>query len=135
MTLLLNVWLSLISEMRCTALLLLYCSHWCTVLTLQYACFLSTVAPVKPELKKLMRELKTKAANWEDIGVELEVDDGDLKQIKSDNPSDSKSCLRELLRKWLQRVDPQPSWKDIVEAVSEGLGDEELASRIRSKYC
>ena len=97
--------------------------------------FLSPVAPVKPKLKELMRELKTKAANWEDIGVELEVDDGDRRQIKSDNPGDSKSCLRELLTKWLQRVDPQPSWKDIVETVSEGLGDEDLASRIKSKYC
>ena len=94
-----------------------------------------TIALVKPKLKELMRELKTKAANWEDIGVELEINDGDLKQIKSDNPVDSKSCLRELFRKWLQRIDPQPSWTDIVETVSEGLGDEELASRIKSKYC
>ena len=81
-----------------------------------------------------MRELKAKAADWEDIGVELEIDDGDLKQIKSDNPGDSKSCLRELFRKWLSQVDPQPSWTVIVDAV-QGLGDEDLASRIKSKYC
>ena len=88
---------------------------------------------VKPTLKDLMRELKMKAADWEDIGVELEVDDGTLKQIKTDNPGDSKSCLRELLRKWLSRVDPQPSWASIVEAI-EGIGDEELASKLKSKY-
>ena len=84
-------------------------------------------------LKELMRELRVKAADWEDIGGEPEVDDGILKQIKTDNPGDSKSCLRELFREWLSRVDPQPKWADIVEAV-EGIGDEELATRIKGKY-
>ena len=44
--------------------------------------------------------------------------DGALKQIKADNPADSKSCLCELFRKWLSRVDSQPKWADIV-AVEE----------------
>ena len=39
-------------------------------------------------LKELMRELRVKAADWEDIGGEPEVDDGILKQIKTDNPGD-----------------------------------------------
>ena len=95
---------------------------------------LAAQAAVKPTLKQLMRELRVKAAEWEDIGVELEVDDGDLKQIKSDNPVDSKSCLRELFRRWLQRIDPKPSWTGIIDAVAS-LGDQELASRIKSQYC
>ena len=61
------------------------------------------------------------------------MDDETLKQIKADNPGDSKSCLRELFRKWLSRADPQPKWPDIVEAV-EGIGDEELATKIKEKY-
>lgn len=80
-----------------------------------------------------MRELKVKAADWEDIGVELEVDDGVLKQIKVDNPGDSKSCLRNLFREWLKRGDPQPKWAEIAESI-EGIGDEELASKIKGKY-
>ena len=96
-------------------------------------CLSFSIELVKPTLKLLMRELKVKAADWEDIGVELEVDDGILKQIKLDNPADSKSCLRELFRKWLSCVDPQPSWTSIVEAIG-GIGDEELASRLKSKY-
>lgn len=90
--------------------------------------------PVKPTLRELLRELRPKAADWDDIGVELEVDDGDLKQIKSDNSSDSKSCLRELFRKWLLSVDPQPSWTGIVDAL-KGIGDKELANKIESNYC
>ena len=52
-------------------------------------------------------------------------DNGILKQIKTDNPGDSKSCscLRELFREWLSRVDSQPKWADIVEAV-EGIDSE-----------
>ena len=88
---------------------------------------------VKPPLKVLMRELRASAADWEDIGVELEVDDGILKQIKADNHGDSNGCLRELFRKWLSRADPQPSWANIVEAVN-GIGDEQLANNLRTKY-
>ena len=88
---------------------------------------------VKPTLKDLLRELRVKAADWEDIGIELEIDDGVLKQIKLDNPGDSKSCLRELLRKWLSQVDPSPSWVSIIDAV-EGIGDENLARNLKGKH-
>ena len=80
-----------------------------------------------------MRQLRAKAADWEDIGVELQVDDGELRQIKQDNINDSKSCLRELFRKWLTQTSPEPSWAAIAEAL-ENLGHEDLARTIRSKY-
>ena len=81
-----------------------------------------------------MRALKSKAAFWEDIGVELLIDDGDLVQISSDNVMDSRSRLRAMLRKWLTRVNPRPTWTAVIEAL-EQLGDEELAGRLKSKYC
>ena len=97
--------------------------------------FIFPVVPVKPELKDLLKELYTKAADkWEDIGILLGIKDGQLKQIKSDNGNDSKTCLREMMRVWLSRVDPPPSWSAIAEAL-EFLGDEELATQLSSKYC
>ena len=82
-----------------------------------------------------MKELYTKAADkWEDIGVLIRISDGQLKQIRTDNASNSRSCLREMLRTWLSRVDPPPSWSAIIEAL-EDLGDEGLAAHLRSKYC
>ena len=82
-----------------------------------------------------MNELCTKAADkWENIGVLLRIDDGQLRVIKSNNTSDSISCLREMLRIWLSRVDPPPSWSAIAGAL-ERLGDENLATHLRSKYC
>lgn len=91
------------------------------------------LASDKPDLKELLRELRPKAANWEDIGIELDIDDGDLQSIKSNNPRDSSSCLRDMLRKWLARVFPVPSWTAVVEAV-EHLEYEQLAGRLRFKY-
>ena len=71
---------------------------------------------------------------WEDIGILLGIKDGQLKQIRSDNASDSRSCLREMLRNWLKRADPPPSWSAIAEA-TEFLGYEDLAAHLRSTYC
>ena len=89
---------------------------------------------VKPELKDLLKELYTKVADkWEDIGVLLGIKDGQLKAIKSNDAKDSTSCLREMLRIWLSRVGPPPSWSAIAEAV-EFLGYENLAAHLRSEY-
>ena len=92
-------------------------------------------ALVKPTLKYLMKELYPKSSDkWEDIGIELEVDDGLLVHIRTDYSGDSKKCLREILRIWLKRVDPPPSWDTIANAIDD-VGDEELAAQLRSKYC
>ena len=79
-----------------------------------------------------MRELSSKAADWERMGIELEIDDGDLRQIKADNPLDKCNCLLEMFRKWLTQVSPEPTWAAIADAV-EQIGDKELARRLRSK--
>ena len=81
-----------------------------------------------------MRELKCKAAEWEDIGVELEFDGDVLNNIKADNPKDNNACLRQLFTRWLKHVNPEPSWKAIIEAVEKGLNDQELARKLKSKY-
>ena len=79
--------------------------------------------------------LQNKVSNeWEYIGIQLDIEDGQLKQIKSDNPSDSKACLCEMLRVWLKRINPPPSWSEMVEAL-ESQGNEDIASQMRAKYC
>ena len=89
----------------------------------------------KPTLKYLMKELHPKVSDkWEDIGIELEVDDELLVQIKKDYPGDSKQCLREMLREWLKTSNPPPSWEAIAQVAAD-VGDEELAAELRSKYC
>ena len=85
-------------------------------------------------LPNLLTELYKKASEWENIGVLLKIDDGDLKRVRLDY-KDSGSCLREMLRDWLKKCnhDNQLSWQHICDAL-QVLGDEKLADEIRVKY-
>ena len=87
-----------------------------------------------PKLKDLLRELSTKVSNdWEDIGIQLDIKEGILKQIKSDNPGNSKACLREMFRTWLCQVNPPPSWSAVADAI-EIVGREDIAVQLKKKY-
>ena len=82
----------------------------------------------------LLKELSTRvSAIWEDIGLCLGLSTDSLDIIKKDNPGDSKSCFREMIKIWWRRVDPPPSWSAIIEAV-ETLGQELLAQNLKLKY-
>ena len=79
-----------------------------------------------------MQDLAPVASDWEDIGVYLRIDDGTLSRIKADEQR-VRGQLREMLRAWLRRVDPQPTWTDLIDAVN--YIDESVADSIRSKHC
>ena len=87
-----------------------------------------------PKLEDLLKELYSKVADkWEDIGILLDIGDGRLSQINLDKAGDSKSCLREMLRVWLSRVAPPPSWSAMADAL-DTLGHEDIATHLRSNY-
>ena len=89
----------------------------------------------KPTLKYLIKELHPKVSGkWDDIGIELEVDDKLLVQIKKDYPEDNNQCLKEMLREWLKANNPPPSWEAIAQ-VMDDMEENELATHLRSKYC
>ena len=89
----------------------------------------------KPELKDLLSELFGKVANeWEEIGIQLEIEYSQLEYIRSDNAGDSIACLHEMLRVWLSRVAPPPSWSEMADAL-DMLGHEDIATHLRSTYC
>ena len=96
--------------------------------------------PSQPEVTKppkfttLLRELSSEvSADWEDIGIGLELKQGDLSAIKSDH-HESKKCFREMMKLWLKQVDPPPTWSAIIEAI-EVFEYESLADDLRKKYC
>lgn len=62
----------------------------------------------------------------------LEVEEGLLKNIKVDYKS-CDDCLREMLRAWLKRINPQPTWSAIITAIDD-LGEHQLAEDLRKKY-
>ena len=90
---------------------------------------------VKPELKDLLKELyATSSDTWEDIGILLGIKTGQLDAIKTAENRTAQSRLREMLKIWLNRVSPPPSWSAIAEAI-EFLGDQTLANHLRTSYC
>ena len=87
-----------------------------------------------PKITTLLKELSSKvSAEWEDIGLFLEIEEGRLSAIKSDHKQ-SRKCFQEMLKLWLKQVDPCPTWSAIIEAI-ELLEYESLAKELREKYC
>ena len=96
--------------------------------------YVTIIPSAIPKLKDLLRELRSIVSDWENIGIQLDIDDEDLRYIKYDYIWDSMSCFREMCRIWLKRVYPPPSWSAVVRAL-EFLGHDNLASNLRCKYC
>ena len=87
-----------------------------------------------PSLKNLLTELYFEVSDkWEDIGIFLDIDSDILDAIRL-NYGDIRSCLREMLKIYLKRASPPPSWSAIAEAI-ELLGNRYIANRLRAKYC
>ena len=95
-----------------------------------------TDGSVKPDLRDILKELYTTTAadKWEDIGIMLGIKPSELDTIKSAENRIPQSCLREMLKLYLQKDSPPPSWAAIVEAL-EFVGEETLAAQIKSKHC
>ena len=75
------------------------------------------------------------ADKWEDIGILLDIEEGQLNKVKSDNDAgNGGDCLREMLKIWLKKIDPKPSWSSMAKALKV-LGEQSLAERIRKTYC
>ena len=71
-------------------------------------------------------------AKWYDIGLELGIHAGTLNAIKSDNDNVGDQ-FREMLWKWLNKVDPPPTRKQLAKALeSPSVGHGHLAEQISS---
>ena len=86
------------------------------------------------DLKNVYEDLIDFAHKWYDLGLQLELTEGTLETIKSDNPENSQHCLRKMLSTWL-KIDPMPTWQTLCAALrSRTVGAEKLASDLEVKY-
>ena len=86
------------------------------------------------DLSKVRNEILSAAAKWYDIGLELGLTADYLDTVRKTN-DDPQDCLRELLRRWLSGVDPLPSWKALITALSSpAVKYGALASEIEERY-
>ena len=73
--------------------------------------------PALGDLKTLHRILVPVQQNWMEIGYGLAVQS--LDAINKTYRGIANQCLREILREYLQRSNPSPSWVELAEAVKE----------------
>ena len=72
---------------------------------------------------------------WYNIGLQLGIAFTALDAIKA-NQRTTDECLTEMLKQWLTRDSPPPSWSGLVEALSsEPVREERLARGLHAKYC
>ena len=82
----------------------------------------------KRHLPTIFKLLIPLASEWENIALCLEL--GNFEDL-IDAPRTEASCLREILKSWLSRVDPPPTWEELAKAVDPF--DSNIAAKIRSR--
>ena len=75
------------------------------------------------DLIKVYNALKPGRVKWYFIGLELGLMASDLDSIKSQFHENPEECLRESLKKFLEKRDPKPTWKLIVKALESDSVD------------
>ncbi len=84
-------------------------------------------------IRKVYTELKLLASRWYQIGIFLDMEPGTLDTIKTNNPNDVEVCLMCMIKEWLNRINPRPTWEKLVEATKDI--NERKSEDIRLKYC
>ena len=91
---------------------------------------LTKVFPLaEPQLKDLVL---IRTVKWYNLGLQLGVEDAELKPIQHNYPRDSEACTREMFRAWL-RTGSSPSYQQLVEAL-RAVGENREANRLCERY-
>ena len=85
----------------------------------------------KDDLKIVRNRVFPAAAKWYDLGLELDISVDYLDTISGDRGNKPEDCLREVLRRWLSGVNPEPTWKTLITALRvPAVGHQSLAEEI-----
>ena len=83
------------------------------------------------DLRAVQRAVWDARSKWYDIGVELLVSPDTLDAIKEDKCGDCDACFREMLKEWLRRPEPRPTWTELAQALkSQVIGYGHLADKL-----
>ena len=87
------------------------------------------ISTPKPTLKELVL---VKVTNWHNLGLQLNIDDDELRTIGRNNPQDQDACKRDMFRAWLKNC-PQASYPQLIQAMVD-IGDVNEASILGKKH-
>ena len=95
------------------------------------------------DLPRVTQELLPLAERWKSIGRALQLDmtrfEDEMQQQKFHGRVTNWTTddyLSEMLREWLNRVFPKPTWSSIIHVLRRStIGGKTLAMHLESKYC
>ena len=80
------------------------------------------------DLVKVQKAIWEARSDWYDIGLGLSISADTLDAIQKDHHDISKTCFREILKVWLRRTEPPPTWNELAAVLkSPMVGYEHLA--------
>ena len=85
------------------------------------------------DLDTVQDALQSVAQKWYTLGLQLGLDCTLLHQIELETCQKSSYYLSEMLKLWLEREDPRPSWRALIEALKNN-NETELANRLQEQY-
>ena len=95
------------------------------------------------DLPRVTQELLPLAERWKTIGCALKLDmtkfEDEMQQKKLHGHVTNRNTdeyLSEILREWLNRASPKPTWSSIIHILRHStVGGKNLAVHLESKYC
>ena len=88
------------------------------------------------DLGDIYEEIFEAHPKWYFIGLRLKLSVNTLDGIEAQYGSDLVKCFCEMLKKWLTRIDPPPTWKALNEALSSQSVDKaQLALKVMGNHC
>ena len=85
------------------------------------------------DLKTVQDALKSAASKWYALGLQLGFSSTTLHAVESERGQEPSYYLNEMLKLWLEREDPRPSWRVLIEALKKN-DETELANRLQEQY-
>ncbi len=76
-------------------------------------------------------------AQWDDLGLGLNLHPSALDSIRQDGSNDCHLCLKRVVKSWLKGNSGERSWKFLCDAISSEtfVGNSVLANEIRKIHC
>ena len=86
----------------------------------------------RPTLRDAFGELLPLSSDWQSIGTLLDFEEGKLDQIFVKHNYNANNSLKALLKEWLDRPQPPPTWKSLIKTI-QPLNNE-IAKLLAKKY-
>ena len=88
------------------------------------------------DLSVVLEELFAIRSHWNPMGLKLGLKVDTLDAIKQQCCGDPRDCFQEMLKNYLKKTNPLPSWRSLIEALKSPTVDQpQLAKKLEKQYC